>query len=196
MPFPQTPANLRKRQAEPLSHQRLLNICYAYKRLREHVTTIQRQINEALDGFQHSTGSRNALTEMIASLASIDGGIGIALHEDILNVELELVRWETKASKLRSEARRQQQRRAERREGRIPSQPYLASANAPGDAGEASDAGDWRDNPDNPNEAPAISPTMQLALKGMKHLPTELPDELPGFGQAPDTSGYKKSGLV
>jgi len=207
MPF-ETPTNLRPgalrtpRHRKALSHERLLEVCYAYKRLRERVLEIQTSINLALEEFQHSTHSQESLARMMTTLASIDGGIGIALHNDFIKVELETLNWEQRSSKLQSEARRQARVRAARTEGRIEASllgrgAYLTGSNAgdpdellPGDVFGASPEGE------NPSSAspPRISPTMALALRGMDELPPNL-DE-PNFGDAPSNEGYKKSGLV
>ena len=197
-----TPINLRRRVREPLSHERLLRVCFAYQRLRDHVRNIQNQIDEAIEEFQTSTRSQESITRMITSLAQIDGGINAELHDDILTVELETIHWQDRSAKLRSEAKRQARMRLERSDRGNPSGVYLNGTNA-------SDSDD--DNDDlirqgandsettNPFEAtpaavakvPIISPTMARVLKGMAELPPDL-----GEPKAPDNATFKKSGLV
>lgn len=161
------------------SHERILELCRAYKRLREHVRTVQAQIDDAIDTFQHSTHSQQSLSQMITTLATIDGNIGAALQNDILTIELELVNWETRSAKLRSESRRQARRRAERndRGASAIGQPYLTGSNATDDV-----FGDFGDNPTDPSDSSPepstpipppdapMSPTMVLALRGMQQL--------------------------
>jgi len=176
----QTPLNFRNAtrsgnsssgNSSHFSHERILEVCHAYKRLREHTRKVQSRIDDAIDTFQGSSGSREALTQMLTTLATIDGNIGAALQDDALTIELELVNWQTRSSKLRSEAKRQARRRAERAGGGAPSgaspRAYLTelSESCESDGGEAF-VGEAPTN-----EAPTvISPTMALALRGMQKL--------------------------
>src|SRR5260370_15565516 len=114
MPFPPTPPHLR-RQANPLSHDRLLNLCYAYRRLKEHVEGLQQHLDTLAADFRQVYRGRPSteLEEFLTKLALVDAGINMALHADIRLVDLEMIRWEQRSAKLHSESKRQARLRRE-----------------------------------------------------------------------------------
>lgn len=189
-----TPTSLRFLSSgrEVFSHERLLQVCYYYRNLLTALRATQGEINEALEEFQHSQYGRPSepLTRLITALANIDAGVRGPLLDEIMQVELTIVKWEGKTSKLKSEAKRQARIRAERRG---PQQSY-----APDDStftypepGEPCDPFGDEAGRVAPAAPPQLSPTFARALRGMKELPQTTPTN-----DAPDTSTYKKSGLV
>jgi hypothetical protein len=188
-----TPHTLRKSgfPHQSFSHEHLLKLCRYYKNLLSYVRQIQSQIDGALDEFHHSQYGRASepLTKLITTLATIDARVREPLLDEIMEVELSALRWEGKSAKLRSEAKRQQRIRAKKRGIRGDDDfdndfAYTGPGVDPFAEVVTATATDATD-------ATVVSPTMALALKGMKELPSE-----GSSNSAPDTSGYKKSGLV
>ena len=175
------------------SHEQLLNVCYYYRNLLAHLDAVQGKINGAIDQFLLTNPGKPsaALTAFLTTLSQIDASIQQPLLREMMEVELMLQKWEGKSAKLRSEARRQARLRAERRSGTrelgVPQALLDIDAGAPPSA--TPDFGDLGD----PADASALSPTMRLALRGMSARPDE---RTPAEQVAPDTSGYKRSGLV
>ena len=210
MPFQSTtPPHLRQRRfVEPLSHERLLNICYAYRRLKEHVEHLQADINEALEEFQHSQHGRASgpLEVLITKLSQLDAGVSMALMQDIHQVDLETMHWEMKSSKLRSEAQRQRRLRAERNNNEPRRSIYT-----PDDRDPPQRAVSKTERLNGPDEAPGeyrnsmfaedsdvadATPTGAAALvaKDLEAVKLGLPaSEAP---KPPTNDSYKKSGLV
>ena len=214
--FPSTPSALRNPARGPrqaFSHEEILKICRFYKNLLTHLREVQATINAAIDKFNHVQFGRptEPLTRLLDDLTKIEAGVKGPLFDEIMQVEIAAMKWELKSSKLRSEAKRQARIRAERR-GDIPRNPTNATKAAealgydefgpiePGEAftGDFGNTDPCEGFPDSPSEPPSeppgevpMSPTMQRALKGMQQLPTN-----PGEVTPPDTSGYRKSGLV
>ena len=193
--FPHTPRDFRHRIREPFSHERILNLCYAYKRLYGRVKELQGDINNILSQFEHSNHGKPSqpLTAMIAALSSLEAQVHVDLVDDVMQVELETIRWEQRSSKLKSEAKRQARLRAERaaEAGALSTGQEMDYHHIPGTDpfGEEGDAGG---DATTTAPTPVISPTYAKALKGMSQLPsaTDRP------AAAPDTSTYKASGLV
>lgn len=206
----QTPTNLRRSgmPRESFSHEKLLEICRYYKNLLYLVKQVQNEIDEVIDKFQHTQYGRPSepLKELLSGLALIDAGVKGPILEEIVQVELAMIKWEGKSAKLRSEAKRQARYRADkaaqaRGGGSKPrsfaldgSEFDFAATEAAGgevatDESNEVDSFEVMSVPPTP-VTPQISPTFARALQGMKELPTIEP------GQAPGNESYKKSGLV
>ena len=107
-----------------------------------------------------------------------------------MQVELCAIKWEGKSAKLRTEARRQARLRARRRGDDDAATEHRITDEAPDYDYNAALGDDAEDVIESDSTAPAVSPTMALAQRGMSQLPQIEPQ------QAPDTSNYRKSGLV
>lgn len=123
----------------PLSHERILRVCYAYRTLWEHYT-------------------------------ALGGEITSALYATTLEIEKEIISWEQRSAKLRYEARRQAQYRATRPTGEPLTAPLATF-----------------DDPD-ANPIPAATRQAIERFKAEGASPTAT--------TGPDTSNYRKSGLV
>lgn len=209
MPF--TPSTLRAplRPRQSFSHEQLLQICYFYKNLLNATRGVQGQINEALDEFRHSQyGTMStSVTKLLSALSAIDASVRGPLLDEIMQVELAVIRWETKSSKLKSEARRQRRIRARKSfvgeaaeapnetladfgfdDDEVVEEPFV------GEAPSEVFADEVLPNDDFFTKSPVvISPTMALAQRGMSQLPQTLNGRP---GETPTNEGYKKSGLV
>ena len=195
-----TPTALRKNgfPRAKFSHEQILDICRFYQNLLKHLRGVQDLINEALDEFQHAQSGRPTpyTIRLVERLASIDAGIRMNLHDEILQVELAALKWEGKSAKLRAEAKRQQRLRDRRRgRGDFASEDeftYTAPGTDPfgGDESAADDFANVAEVTPPLPAGPAISPTMAIAQRGMAQLPQITPAEVP------TNATYKKSGLV
>jgi len=199
--FPDQSYNRLNRAGFPrqtLNHEQLLELCYLYKNLLKHLRGVQGQIDAVIDEFQHTQYGRPSepLTKLLTNLANIDAGIKANLVDDIMRVEVLTNKWEDKSARLRAEAKRQRRIRATRKglneRGEDPFVPVTSEEFTYVETGADPFAEPLTDAPAS-SEPPPVSPTMAIALRGMAQLPRELPNGLP---DKPDTSDYKKSGLV
>lgn len=206
-----TPPHLRRKHfVGPLSHERVLRICYAYRRLKEHVEHLQRDLDDIIDEFQKTQYGRPSahLEAFITKLSLLDPGITMALATDIHEVDLETMQWEIKSSRLKSEAKRQRRIRHERNGDSEPKH-YLdgTRASAPpaedefayhddmftDDDADLTGAGDAVGEFPVPHDAPP-SGLAALVAKDIEAVRQGLTgDDAP---KAPPNDEYKKSGLV
>ena len=179
---------------QSFTHEHILQVCEYYENLLKHLEAVQARINEAIDKFQHTQHGRPSepLAQLISDLATIDAGVQLPLMQEIFEVKRTADRWRDKSARLRSEAKRQRAIRA-RKHGGGAGADYSAESeyayDEPADGGDLVDPtappGDFL-----PSAPPELSPTMARALRGMGELPAIEP------GEAPDTSNYRKSGLI
>lgn len=205
----QTPTNLRRSglPRESFSHEKLLEICRYYKNLLHMLKQVQGEIDAVVDEFQHSQYGRPSepLKKLLYGLSNIDAGVKGPLLEEIMQVELAMIKWEGKSAKLRSEAKRQARYRADKAaqaKGGDSAKPHSFALDgsefdfAAAEATLHDTATNGSDDPFGAMSAPPdpvpsqISPTFARALQGMKELPAIEP------GEAPSNESYKKSGLV
>lgn len=146
MPLP--PSRTRTPTANPLSHDRILRVCTAYRVLYD-------------------------------AFIAQGGQLTPDLYAATLEVDRERIYWEQRASRLRHSAKRQAAYRAEQRAFAdddddliAPPQPDLAQAELP-----------------LPEPAPDLPPATRQALERFKHSDETERDK-------PDTSDYKRSGLI
>ena len=178
-----------------LNHHTLLELCYAYRRLYSRTKELQTQIDTAIATYQSAPGrppSSPTLATLLDTLSTLDAGLRLELIDDFYRIELETQKWENKSAKLRHEAKRQQRLREQRRE-------YAAAHPAPADYTYLPPGTDPFAEPAAATAATPIapSPTMRRALAGLRDLPpADLPDDPDTVQPRPDTSGYRKSGLV
>ena len=182
---------------KPFSHEELLRICSYYRNLLNALRTVQHSINTAIDNFNRTQHGRPSepLSRLLNDLALIDANVRGPLLDEIMQVELCAIKWEAKSAKLRSEARRQQRKRQNRRLGLTDEQVRQADLtdafelgdDAPNDADDTIPV----ETPDEfgPDET-VISPTMARVQRGMLELPSDAPKP------APANETYKNSGLV
>lgn len=144
---------------KPLSHERVLELCYAYNRLWE----AYRSAAPLNDGLQH----------------------------DFLEIQRDLCRWEERTAKLRYAARRQAAYRADK--------AALRDATAdPTDLTYDIFSGDPDATTDDATLIATIPDATKAAL-AKYHQGHRTADDAPTDAPAtdrPDTSGYRKSGLV
>ena len=192
------PSASRPRQA--FSHEQLLQLCGFYRNLLAATRDVQHRINDAITEFSRTQHGRPSepLAQLLSALSAIDANVRGGLLDEIMQVELLAMKWELKSGKLRSEAKRQARRRAERRSGGLgtPSHSiYDEFGEAPSETPDEAPE-DIFEQPSAASAAasavpPVISPTMALAQRGMAQLPAD-----PESVTLPDTSFYRKSGLV
>ena len=200
---------------QPFSHLEILKVCQFYRNLLATTRGVQATINESIDRFQHSHHGRPTpeLTQLLRELSLIDASVRGPLLDEIMQVEIATIKWQMKSSKLKTEARRQARYRAERKGassahetphndaqartalgydefGPIAEEEYNYDKAGLFDEADVTDATDSASEDTSPAPVP-MSPTMQRALRGMSELPSD-PENI----QRPDTSDYKKSGLV
>ena len=189
MPF--TPTTLRKsgRPRQPFSHEQILQVCYFYKNLLSRSRGIQTQIDNAIATFQHHSNGRptESLIIFLKELSNIDADLRGPLLDEIMQVELAIIKWEGKSAKLKSEARRQARLRFQRG-GEAPTNEVF-----PDEFDCPSSTNDPFTEAASDHSNGVISPTMALAQCGM----AQLPDTSDGHpAEAPTNESYKKSGLI
>ena len=138
----------------PLSHERILRVCRAYKTLHE-------------------------------KYIALGGPLDMELYNSMLEIDREIIRWEQRAAKLRYESRRQASYRAAKRENADFGATHNATYDGTTDTfvAEATEA----------DTVPVIPDATREAIARFRRGERSGGDE---EENRPDTSEYKKSGLV